>query len=81
MSGKGSSSSTNNSSSGGSSSNHSGGAGSGSSSSEPTVISGWEHSTYANNNTSYASERYAYIGKDEDSGEPQWIDYGPKSGR
>jgi len=43
---------------------------------EPTVVSGWEHSTYA-----HKSDRYAYIGKDEDTGEPEWIDYGPKGGR
>ena len=43
---------------------------------EPTLIKGWEHSRYAN-----ASERYAYIGKDEDTGEPQWLDWGPKGKR
>ena len=48
---------------------------------EPTVISGWEHSRYANANTQYASERYQYNGKDETTGEPEWIDYGPKGGR
>ena len=82
MSGKGSSSNGNSNSSGGSSSSAAGSSsGSGSHSSEPTIVTGWEHSTYANNNTSYAQERYAYIGKDEDSGEPQYIDYGPKGGR
>lgn len=48
---------------------------------EATVISGWEHSTYANAGTSYANERYVYIGKDETTGEPEWIDHGPKGGR
>ncbi len=78
MSGKGKSSSN----SGGGSSSGRGGSSGGSSSSQPqpTVISGWEHSTYANANTNYARERYAYIGKD-DSGEPEWLDYGAKGGR
>ena len=31
--------------------------------------------------TSYAAERYAYIGKDSGSGEPMWLDYGPKGGK
>eukprot|EP00325_Prymnesiales_sp_UTEX-LB-985_P021289 CAMPEP_0174724748 /NCGR_PEP_ID=MMETSP1094-20130205/44063_1 /TAXON_ID=156173 /ORGANISM="Chrysochromulina brevifilum, Strain UTEX LB 985" /LENGTH=72 /DNA_ID=CAMNT_0015926011 /DNA_START=222 /DNA_END=440 /DNA_ORIENTATION=- len=44
----------------------------------PTIISGWEQSTWANAPTSYAQERYAYIGKDETTGQPQWVDYGPK---
>jgi hypothetical protein len=43
---------------------------------EPTVVSGWEYHQYAQN-----SDRYAYIGKDEDTGEPEFIDYGPKGGR
>lgn len=77
-------------SSGKSSSNSSSGGGGGGKSSsasvpdnsrEPTIITGWEHSRYANNGSNYSSERYAYIGKDEDSNEPQWIDYGPKGGR
>jgi hypothetical protein len=42
-----------------------------SSSSQPTIISGWEHSSYA-----HKSDRFAYIGKED--GEPQWIDYGKK---
>ena len=45
---------------------------------EPTIISGWEQSTWANAPTSYAKERYAYIGKDQTTGEPEWIDYGAK---
>lgn len=77
MSGKGSgnstSNNTSNSSSGGGSSSAASGGGQ---ANEPTIISGWEHSTYA-----HRSDRYAYIGKDEDTGEPEWIDYGPKGGR
>ena len=46
--------------------------------SEPTVIQGWEHSTYANANSTYANDRYAYIGKDDDTREPMWMDNGPK---
>jgi hypothetical protein len=44
---------------------------------EPTVIQGWEHSTYAHANT----DCYVYIGKDEDTREPMWLDYGPKGSR
>ena len=54
---------------------------SGGSDNEPTVIPGWEHSTYAHPNTDYAADRYSYIGKDEDTGEPSWIDRGPKRSR
>ncbi len=75
MSGKGSSYSSGSGSSSSSSSSSSAPA------SEPTIISGWEHSVYANANDAYSSERYAYIGKDEETGEPEWIDYGPKGGR
>ena len=69
MSSKGNSNSSSN-------TNSSGNTGSSSSSSapEPTVISGWEHSTYANKD-----DRYAYMGKDETTGEPEWLDYGKKS--
>jgi hypothetical protein len=49
-------------------------------SSEPQVITGWHHSTYANNGSKYSQERYAYIGKDS-GGEPQWLDYGRKGDR
>ena len=48
------------------------------SSREPSILSGWEHSIYAHAGTPYANERYSYLGKDEASGEPQWLDYGPK---
>ena len=41
---------------------------------EPTVIQGWQHSPYANRD----NDRYAYIGKDDDTREPMWMDYGPK---
>lgn len=54
---------------------------SGGSDNEPTVISGWEHTTYAHPTTDYAADRYSYIGKDEDTGEPSWIDRGPKRSR
>eukprot|EP00551_Chaetoceros_affinis_P000130 CAMPEP_0203635964 /NCGR_PEP_ID=MMETSP0088-20131115/2616_1 /ASSEMBLY_ACC=CAM_ASM_001087 /TAXON_ID=426623 /ORGANISM="Chaetoceros affinis, Strain CCMP159" /LENGTH=77 /DNA_ID=CAMNT_0050489975 /DNA_START=21 /DNA_END=254 /DNA_ORIENTATION=- len=77
MSGKGSSSTSNNNSS----SSSGGGSGYDYPSSEPTIISGWEHSTYATNGSSYSQERYTYIGKDEETGEPEWLDYGPKGGR
>lgn len=39
----------------------------------PQIVSGWEHTPYAHN-----SDRYAYIGKDDTTGEPEWIDYGGK---
>ena len=48
---------------------------------EPTIISGYEHARYANAPTTYAQERYQYMGKDEQSGEPQWVDYGAKGDR
>lgn len=62
----------------GTSSSSGGGSGGGA---EPKIISGWEHARYANNGTQYAAERYAYLGKDETTGEPEWIDYGPKGSR
>ena len=37
---------------------------------QPEVIKGWEHSTYA-----HRSDRFAYIGKDDDDGEPMWLKY------
>jgi len=43
---------------------------------EPTVVRGWQYHQYAQN-----SNRYAYIGKDEETGEPEFLDYGPKGGR
>jgi len=48
---------------------------------EPVIITGWENSTWANADTIYAQERYTYIGKDEDTKEPMWLDYGAKGGR
>jgi hypothetical protein len=36
------------------------------------IVSGWEYHNYAQN-----SDRYAYIGKDE-NGIPEFVDYGPK---
>eukprot|EP00934_Nitzschia_sp_Nitz4_P005856 Nitzschia sp. Nitz4//scaffold209_size42451//41245//42111//NITZ4_007365-RA/size42451-processed-gene-0.33-mRNA-1//1//CDS//3329541721//5846//frame0 len=44
------------------------------SSQEPKIASGWEYWKY-----SQRSDRYCYIGKDEDSGEPQFLDYGAKT--
>lgn len=44
---------------------------------EPTIVSGWHYHTYAQS----SPDRYAYIGKDEDTGEPEFLDYGPKSSR
>ena len=70
-----SSSSSNTNSSGNSNTNSSGNS---NTQSEPTVIQGWEHSTYANANSTYANDRYAYIGKDDDTREPMWMDNGPK---
>ena len=43
---------------------------------EPTIVSGWQYHQYAQ-----SSDRYAYIGKDEETGEPEFLDYGPKSSR
>jgi len=62
-----------------------GGGTSRSNSNEPTLISGWEHTMYAppfkNNDCQYHVNRYHYLGKDEETGEPEWLDYGPKGGR
>lgn len=41
----------------------------------PTIVSGWQYHQYARN-----SDRYVYIGKDEDTGEPEFLDYGPRGG-
>jgi len=46
---------------------------------EPTVVSGHQYHTYANDGK-YGAERYSYIGKDDD-GTPEFLDYGPKGGR
>lgn len=43
---------------------------------EPTVVSGWHYHQYARG----SPDRYVYIGKDDD-GEPEFLDYGPKSRR
>ena len=69
MSGKGKSSSGSNNS--GQSGNSSSGT------SEPQVVSGCQYHMYSQGS---GGDRYAYIGKDE-SGEPEFIDYGPKGGR
>ena len=42
---------------------------------QPTLVTGYQYHQYAQN-----SDRYVYIGKDED-GEPEFLDYGPKGGR
>lgn len=42
---------------------------------EPTIVTGWEYHQY-----SQRSDRYQYIGKDEDTGEPEFLDFGPKGG-
>ena len=44
---------------------------------EPTIVTGHQYHLYAQG----APDRYVYIGKDEDTGEPEFLDYGPKSGR
>ena len=41
--------------------------------SNPDIVTGWEYHTYARND-----DRYQYIGKD-DSGEPEFLDYGRKA--
>lgn len=41
---------------------------------EPTIVEGHQYH-------SYGSDRYSYIGKDADSGEPEFVDWGPKGGR
>mmetsp|Transcript_24742 Transcript_24742/g.34750 ORF Transcript_24742/g.34750 Transcript_24742/m.34750 type:complete len:85 (+) Transcript_24742:28-282(+) len=45
----------------------------------PTIVSGHQYHQYSQG--SYGSERYAYIGKDEVTREPEFIDYGPKGGK
>ena len=42
---------------------------------QPTIVYGWQYHQYAQS----SPDRYAYIGKDEDTGEPEFMDYGPKS--
>lgn len=44
----------------------------------PKVVSGHQYHQYSRGN--YGSERYHYIGKDEDR-VPEFLDYGPKSSR
>ena len=41
---------------------------------QPTIVTGYQYHMYAQN-----SDRYVYIGKDDD-GTPEFIDYGPKAG-
>lgn len=42
---------------------------------EPQIVSGWQYHQYAQSQP----DRYVYIGKDD--GEPEFLDYGPKSSR
>lgn len=42
---------------------------------QPDIVTGWEYHTYARGSS---GDRYIYIGKDEDTGEPEFLDYGPK---
>merc|ERR1711971_611697 len=48
---------------------------------EPEVVQGWEIHKYANDGSNYAAERYSYIGKDEDTKEPMYLDYGRNGDR
>ncbi|CAM9506845.1 unnamed protein product, partial [Hapterophycus canaliculatus] len=41
----------------------------------PQIVTGWEHTRYAFHDT----ERYAYIGKDNATNEPEFLDYGGKA--
>lgn len=76
MSGKGNSKRGSNNNKGASSSGAGGSGGnSAASRSDPSIVSGWEYHTYSQN-----SDRYVYIGKDED-GTPEFLDYGPKGAR
>lgn len=40
----------------------------------PQIVSGWEYTRFAFNDP-----RYAYIGKDENTREPEFLDYGGKA--
>lgn len=40
----------------------------------PHIVSGWEYSPFA-----HRDSRYAYIGKDESTGAPEFVDWGSKS--
>jgi hypothetical protein len=44
---------------------------------EPTIVTGHQYHMYSQGS---GGDRYAYIGKNEDR-EPEFLDYGPKSGR
>lgn len=45
---------------------------------EPQIVTGWEYHMYSQGS---GGDRYQYIGKDEYTGEPEFVDYGPKGGR
>lgn len=72
MSGKG------NKSNGGSSSGNKGGGTGSAPAPEPTIVTGYQYHTYSRGS---GGDRYVYIGKDEYTGEPEFLDYGPKGGR
>ena len=78
MSGKGNNTNKNKSSGNQNSGSGHGNSGSTNQDPEPTLVSGWEYHTYARGS---GGDRYVYIGKDEDTGEPEFLDYGPKGGR
>lgn len=62
---------------GGKANTSSGGSSGSSSTPEVSIVSGYQYHTYSQGS---GGDRYAYIGKD-DSGTPEFIDYGPKGGR
>ena len=76
MSGKGSSSNNNDNNNNNRLSGTSGGTDSTAPPPQPSIVSGWQYHQYAQS----SPNRYVYIGKDED-GEPEFLDYGPKSTR
>ena len=45
---------------------------------QPQIVTGWQSHQYSQGS---GGERYQYIGKDEDTGEPEFVDFGPKGGR
>ena len=44
---------------------------------QPQLVSGWQYHQYAQRDP----DRYVYIGKDDETREPEFLDYGPKSQR
>lgn len=45
---------------------------------QPQVVTGWQYHQYSQGS---GGDRYQYIGKDEETGEPEFLDFGPKGGR